>query len=130
MTKDTAYHLVKQYVDGWKENNAAKIIKPLLPNCEIVESHGPTYKGIDKIKKWVEMWIESGGKVNQWDIVSFYFVDDVANFEWIFDCSVNNKTYHIEGISTAHFEDNKISYLREYRMTKPSFEWNEKEITD
>jgi hypothetical protein len=33
-------------------------------------------------------------------------------------------------MSVVHFNGNKISYIREYRMTRPSFEWDEKEIAD
>lgn len=130
MTKDEAYKLVQLYVDGWKENNINKILEALALECRIIESHGPIYKGIYKVKKWVETWIQSGGKVHRWHITSFYFVDDVATFEWVFDCVVNKKTYHIEGVSIARFNKNKISYIREYRMTKPSFEWDEREIAD
>lgn len=130
MIKDQAKQLIQFYIDGWKETDISKISKPLAMDCEVVESHGPIYKGIDKVKKWVEVWIQSDGKVDRWDLTSFYFVDDTAFFEWIFDCIVDKKTYHIEGISIVHFKDNKISYLREYRMTKPAFEWDEKKIAD
>lgn len=130
MDKDKARKLILLYVDGWKENNVIKIIEPLASDCIIIESHGPLYKGIEKVKKWVEVWIKSKGVVNRWDITSFYFIDDTVVFEWIFDCIVNEKKYHIEGITIAHFENEKIKYLREYRMTKPSFEWDEKEIAD
>lgn len=130
MTRGNAYKLVKLYVDGWKENNSAKILSSLSPGCKIIESHGPIYKGRNKVQKWIEVWIKSGGKVNRWDVISFYFEADTAIFEWIFDCVVNKKPSRVEGISIVHFQDNKINYLREYRMTKPSFEWNEKEIAN
>lgn len=130
MNKNEAFKLVQLYVDGWKENNLSKITKPLASNCEIIESHGPTYKGIDKVRKWVKVWTQSEGKVNRWDITSFRFIDDTATFEWTFNCTVNKKTYHIEGITIAHFRDDRIKYLREYRTTKPLFEWDEKEIAD
>lgn len=130
MIQNDAFRLIQSYVDGWKENDISKITEPLAFDCQIIESHGPIYKGVEKVRKWVEVWIKSNGKVTQWDITSFYVVEDTATFEWVFDCIVNNKTYHIEGISIVHFKDNKISYLREYRMTKPSFEWDEKEIAD
>lgn len=130
MTKNEALKQVKLYVDGWKANDVTKILETLASDCEIIESHGPIYQGIYKVKEWVKIWIQSGGQVNTWNITSFYFVDDVTTFEWTFDCFVNKKAYHIEGVSIARFNKNKISYLREYRMTKPSFKWNEKQIVD
>lgn len=130
MTQNNAFKLIQSYVHGWKENSISKVLEPLASDCEIIESHGPIYRGVDNVKKWVEVWLQSNGKVNQWDITSFYFVDDIATFEWVFGCIVDNKTYHIEGISIVHFKDNKISYLREYRMTKPAFKWNEEKNAD
>lgn len=130
MTKTRALELIQLYIDGWKENDVSKIIKSLAPYCEIIESHGPIYRGAHKIKKWVGVWLRSEGKVNRWDITSFYFTDDTTIFEWIFDCNVNNKNYYIEGISIVRFTDDKINYLREYRTTKSPFDWNEKELSD
>lgn len=130
MNKDEALKLVSLYVDGWKENNLSKITKSLASDCEIIESHDPIYKGVDKVGRWVQVWMQSEGKVDTWDITSFYFIDDTAIFEWIFDCKVNEESNHIEGITIARFKNNRIKYLREYRMTKPTFEWDEKEIAD
>jgi hypothetical protein len=96
----------------------------------IVESHGPTYRGIDKVKRWVRVWIQSEGKVSRWDIASFHFAGDTAAYEWVFECTAKKKSSYIEGMSVVHFNGNKISYIREYRMTRPSFEWDEKEIAD
>lgn len=121
-----ARELIEQYVTGWKENNGEKIICSLTDDCVIIESHGPTYRGVEQVKKWVELWKKEYGTVIKWDITSFYFIETstTAFFEWEFVCNVNNKQYELPGISIVKCTDNKISFLHEYRMTKKTFDWN------
>ena len=128
MTEKIAYNLISSYVQGWKEDNIALITQPLSSDCLIIESHGPTYKGIRTIRKWVKVWIASGNKVTKWDINSFYFTGRAAIFEWVFKCIVKSKFYHIDGITIVVFKNNRIKYLHEYRMTKPAYKWGELEI--
>lgn len=130
MTTSQAKKHIQTYVNGWKANDAKIILKPLSPNCKIIESHGPIYTGIETIRKWIEVWLRSEGEVTRWDITSFSFIDAVATFEWTFACEVNKKEYYIEGISVVHFQNNKISYIREYRTTKSTYVWNEKELSE
>lgn len=128
MTQDLAKQLVKLYVEGWKEGTATKILQSLSANCEIIESHGPIYNGAEKVKKWVEVWIQKNCNVAKWNITSFYYFDNTAVFQWDFGCNVQNKHYSLEGISIVKFENDKIKYLREYRTIKTPYEWDEKYI--
>lgn len=113
-------NLIQTYIDGWKENDPKKILSVLSEDCIIIESHGPLYEGKDIISKWVDDWLPEG-KVTKWDVLSFYEIEDMAFFEWIFDCTHKSIEYHIEGISLAKLKNNKIVYLREYRTTEPIF---------
>lgn len=123
MEREQARQLVQQYVQGWKENNPALILSTLAPDCLIIESHGPTYRGIDHVKQWVDVWFSHGGIVNQWDITSFHFGDLTATFEWNFDCTVEGERYAFAGASVVHFNDERITSIREYRMTDPPYDW-------
>jgi len=120
-----AYQLITAYVKGWKTNDAAQIIATLAPNCVIVESHGPTYRGLKIARRWIEGWLGAGNTVDRWDITSFHFAeaDQVAAFEWGFECTADGVHYEIDGISIVGFEGGKIVTLREYRMTRPPYEW-------
>lgn len=112
--------LIQQYVEGWKENDAWKVLETATNNCVVIESHGSKYKGKKEIKKWLEDWIQNGSKVNIWRITSFYKIKNVAVFEWRFSCTVCGKVHTFDGISIAKIRNNKIAYLREYKMIKSS----------
>lgn len=122
--------LIQTYIDGWKENNIEKILRPLINNCIIIESHGPTYHGKQQIKQWFEFWEKEKGKVLHWDITSFFFIEkeNTVFFEWDFSCNVRNTDYHLPGISIVKIVNNKISYIHEYRMTHISYNWKAKEL--
>ncbi len=118
--------LIQAYIEGWKRNNVEKVVEPLAKDCIIIESHGPTYHGTDDVKDWVNSWKKDGYKVNRWDIISFLYSKNAIVFEWIFEFS-SNKTEKrtIEGITIARFKNNKILQLREYRTTKPLYDWKQ-----
>lgn len=115
--------LIEQYIEGWKRGDVAKIIKPLSDDCVIIESHGSTYRGVEKVKEWVAHWKDSGSAVDWWDITSLYSLKNVVVFEWSFGCTVANKKHSVEGITLVRIKGNKIHYLREYRMTRSAYEW-------
>jgi hypothetical protein len=116
------HKIILQYIDGWKESNITKILSSLSDNCIIIESHGPMYEGRDKVKKWAEQWLLNG-KVIKWDVKSEYVVDNTIIFEWVFQYSSKGKAEIIDGITVAKFKKNKINYLREYKTTKPVFDF-------
>lgn len=110
--------LIEQYLNGWREGDIQRITKILTKACIIIESHGPKYKGIKEIIKWIEDWNKNKNKINMWHITSFYQTENTAIFEWKFSCTVNGKLHNIDGISIAKIKNNKISFLREYKMAK------------
>jgi hypothetical protein len=117
--------LVEAYIDGWRKNDKDKILSSLASDIMIIESHGPKYTGIKKVDEWISSWIEEGSVVKRWDITSFYMTDTTtAFFEWSFECEVKQIPHTIEGISIIKIKDNKISYMREYKTSKPVFEWS------
>jgi hypothetical protein len=125
MNHQDARQLITAYVEGWKVNDPPQIIDTLAPNCLIVESHGPTYRGLDVATRWIEGWLGTGNTVDRWDITSFCFDEEkqTAIFEWGFECTSEGMHYKIDGISIAEFVDDKIVGLREYRLTESPYEW-------
>lgn len=123
MHKNAARQLVELYVDGWRNNDLEKILRPLAENCLVIESHGPTYRGKDQVKKWVEKWIGEGSKVTKWDITSFYLSGETVFFEWSFACIVNKRKGALDGITIAVVKNETLASIHEYRMTKPAFDW-------
>jgi len=107
------------------EQKFRRLIKPLTHSCVIIESHGPTYRGIYQIKKWFNFWKHEKGKVIRWNINSCFFVKEknITFVEWDFACNVSNKNHSLFGISIFKFKGNKISFIQEYRMTKNPYKW-------
>lgn len=123
MDEKTARKLVDDYVEGWVNSDVARIIKPLGDDCFITESHGPTYHGIEEVKRWTDEWYNKDGTVDKWDIDAFFFANDTAFFERSFTCTINGKTDSIDGASIVQFKKGKIHHIHEYRMTKPAFDY-------
>jgi hypothetical protein len=117
--------LIEKYIDGWIKDDQPGILSTLSPEVIIIESHGPKYTGIKKVEEWARKWFEDGGSVNKWEIVSFYDVGETVFFEWIFECFADGTLYNVDGISIVKFEDDKISYMREYKTSEPIFEWTQ-----
>ena|SRR3990170_976447 len=120
-------NLIEQYVEGWKKNNLEKILDCLSKDCVIIESHGPTYRGKEAVGKWFKYWLKEKGRVLKWEIEEIYFLknQNIAFFEWLFECIVEDKKHTLPGISVVRFNENKISFIHEYRMSKNAFEWED-----
>lgn len=130
MAMEAARALFEQYVQGWKDNDIEKVVAPLAEDCVITESHGPTYRGIEMVRKWFDFWLKKEGRVLQWDILSFYFLEkeNIAFAEWNFACNVRGKDYLLPGISVIKYKEGKIAFLHEYRMTKEPYEWEPSQL--
>ncbi|MGA9760883.1 MAG: nuclear transport factor 2 family protein [Gaiellaceae bacterium] len=123
MNAQVAERLVRQYVEGWRQGDAAMILAAVTENCVVTESHGPTYRGRDQIARWVDTWFGAGGEVLVWEIRSLELADGAAFFEWSFACRWLGERYDFEGASVARFEESLISYIREYATTAPLYDW-------
>lgn len=125
MHKKKAFELVQQYVNGWKENNSEKIFFSLSQDCVVIESHGPAYQSLADVKCWFDLWLQAKSIVTRWDILAFYYdqLDKTAFFQWEFACVSNGQQYSFPGASVIKFNNQKIIFIQEYRMTHPIFNW-------
>jgi hypothetical protein len=130
MNEGQAFELVQMYINGWKRSDLEMITSGLDENCVIIESHGPVYYGIRKIELWFKFWLEAKSTVLKWDISSFTFCETnlTAFCEWDFACISNEIEFAILGISFIKFSNHKITFIHEYRMTQPMYEWNEDKL--
>ena len=115
--------VILSYIAGWIEGNRGKILECLDPDCVVIESYGPTYRGTEMISRWITSWFAPGNEVNQWDVTSLYTTDDTCFFEWMFVFTYMGERAGFEGAPITRFKDGKIVYLREYAMTAPRYEW-------
>lgn len=123
MNAEIADRLIRRYVDGWREGDAAKILATVTEDCVVVESHGPTYHGKDQIARWVDTWFGAGGEVLAWEIRSLEALGEAAFFEWSFGCKWLGEKHEFEGASAVRFRDGKIASIREYATTAPLYDW-------
>ncbi len=113
--------IVETYTQGWERGNKEQILSVLNTDCTIIESHGPLYRGLQKVELWIDDWKKKRNRVMRWDIKSFYVLQDTVLFEWHFQCMVDNMAHAFDGISIVKFSKNKISYIREYKTTAPLY---------
>lgn len=94
-----ALTLIQQYMAGWKQNDLSKIINSLTQDCLIIESHGPSYHGINEVICWFKLWLKANSIVLRWDVQTFYYL-----------------------------AQQKISFIHEYRMTHAAYHWSGTEL--
>ena len=123
MDRSRAEEIVRDYVDGWKEYNSAKLRDTLDQGCVLVESDGAIIRGAETIVRQLEKRVagEHGPwQISQWEITSLAVTDEACFLEWTFD---GRRSF--EGASLVRFNEGKISYVREYRTTGPLIEYVE-----
>ena len=125
MNNDKANHLITEYVNGWIDGDAERVLNTLAPDCLIVESHGPRFEGRDEVEKWINDWNKDGSKVIEWEIRNKFLQDTNAAFQWYFRCIVKGREYKIDGASFVEFRDERISIIFEYMQTKPEAKKNQ-----
>ena len=101
MNKDKANRLITEYINGWINGDAARVLNTLAPDCLIVESHGPRFEGRDEVEKWINDWNQDGSKVIEWEIKNKLLQDTNAAFQWYFRCIMKGREYKIDGAAPA-----------------------------
>jgi len=108
--------LINKYFSMWVNNSFKRIEDIFSSDIQYIESYGPIYEGIDKLKYWTKEW-NLKGKVLSWDIKQFFHKDNQVIVEWTFTCKMKeeDKNSCFDGMSLVIFnENNKIQFLKEY----------------
>ena len=105
--------LLRTYVQGWMERDTVKILGTLDPECVVVESHGPVYRGTDRVAKWIDAWFGEGNSIESWDITRLLVTAEAAAMEWRFTGTWHGRPASFEGASVARCSVAGIAYLRE-----------------
>ncbi|MGO8951388.1 MAG: hypothetical protein ACLQUY_27785 [Ktedonobacterales bacterium] len=85
MDRSHAEHLVRTYVDGWKEYNSAKVLSSLDPACILIESDGEIFRGADTIASELDKRIAGTygpWHISVWDITTLAVEDELCFLEW------------------------------------------------
>ena len=80
-----------------------------------IESWGPEYHGLEKIRHWFREW-NTRGAVLRWDIKQFFHKEDQTVAEWVFENRMGDgKAEAFEGITLVRWtRAGKICFLQEF----------------
>ncbi len=115
--------LLEQYIVGWRAHDVDAILATLTPDCVVIESFGPIYRGHDWVAKWVSTWLDEDGRVIDWTIRDVRSSVEDETAEWTFRYTWRGNEKSFDGATFAKLRDGKLSYLREYATTATLYDW-------
>ncbi len=115
--------LIRRWFEMWLQGNCSGIEDLFSENCVYVESWGPKYVGVDKLRYWFADWT-SRARVLKWDIKQFFHSCNQTAVEWYFEYRMNSDSADgFDGMTVIEWtEDNKIRYLKEFCCKLPNYD--------
>lgn len=110
--------LVREYVVGWRWHDKSRVAAVVADDCHVVESDGSEYSSRDAILRWLDHWVASGSKVEEWTISSLLADEAGACAEWQFTCVCCGNRSSFRGASVFRVRNGKITSVTEYRREK------------
>ena len=106
---------IRLWFDMWLQKNDLGILDLFSDDAVYIESWGPEYKGVKKIKHWFDEW-NMRGTVLVWDIKQLIHTYNQTIVEWYFKNEMNDgKIEAFDGVSIVRWsEDDKIEFLKEF----------------
>ena len=119
--------IIALWFDMWLQKKDLGIEDIFAPNAVYIESWGPEYNGLEKIKHWFDEW-NTRGTVLQWDIKQYFHKEQQTIVEWYFKNKMKNgKIESFDGMSLVKWtQDNKITFLKEFGCNENRYDPYEK----
>lgn len=107
--------MIEQWFSMWLDRQDRGIGELFAPDAVYIESWGPEYHGVDKIKLWFDEW-NTRGRVERWDIRQFFHKEDQTVAEWSFRCAMTDGTIQsFDGLSLLRWNNmGQICFLQEF----------------
>lgn len=107
--------VIRRWFGMWLKKEDLGIPDIFSPDAFYLESWGPEYHGLEKIRHWFLEW-NSRATVLCWDIRQFFHKGDQTVVEWSFRCDMGNDApVAFEGMSLVRWTtEGKISFLQEF----------------
>lgn len=107
--------IISTWFDMWLHQKMHNIEKLFSEDVTYIESWGPKYEGIAKMKVWFTDWNQRG-RVTKWEIHQYFHQDNQTIVTWTFSCEMKNGSgEHFDGVSLIHWSsDQKIAFLQEF----------------
>lgn len=120
---DNRERQVRLWFEMWLRGEDLGIKDIFSEDAVYVESWGPKYIGIEKIKLWFDEW-NTRGKVLRWEIKQFFHQGDQTVAEWYFkNAMADGTTEEFDGVSLIRWtEAEKIGFLKEFGCNKNHYD--------
>ena len=97
---------IRRWFSMWLDRQDGGIGELFAPDAVYIESWGPEYHGMEKIKLWFDEW-NTRGRVDRWDVRQFFHKEDQTVAEWTFRCTMADGS--TQSFDTLHYEVAPIS---------------------
>ncbi len=106
---------IRRWFSMWLKNDCTGMEEIFSADAVYIESWGPEYHGIDKIRHWFNEW-NTRGAVLKWDIYGFFHKENQTVAQWYFENKMDNgKVEAFEGMTLVRWnKDEKIEFLQEF----------------
>lgn len=106
---------LRRWFAMWLRQDAAGIEEIFASDAVYVESWGPEYRGLEKIRHWFWEW-NTRGVVERWDIRQFFHRGDQTIVEWTFrNRMLDGRVESFDGLTkTIWNRSGRIVFLQEF----------------
>lgn len=115
--------IVQSWFNMWLKKKDMGIRDIFAEDAVYIESWGPEYRGVGKIKLWFDEW-NTRGDVLRWDIKQFFHSGDRTVVEWYFENAMRNgKREAFDGMSLVQWtREDRIVLLQEFGCNKGRYD--------
>ena len=106
---------IRRWFRMWIQKSEEGMEDIFDPDVVYIESWGPEYHGLLKVRHWFQEW-NSRGTVLQWDVKQFFHREDQTVVEWYFQNRMEDGCVEaFDGMSLVRWTpEGKICFLQEF----------------
>lgn len=114
---------IKKWFDMWLIKDMSGVEDLFSEDAVYIESWGPKYEGIEKIKLWFKEWNQRGS-VREWEIYKYFHSENQSVVTWYFSCEMTDGSIEkFDGTSLISWNyNNKIEFLKEFACKKDNYD--------
>ncbi len=115
MTANAREEIIRLWFSMWLQKRDLGMERVFAPDAVYLESWGPEYCGLAKIKWWFEEW-NTRGTVLQWDVKQFFHKENQTVVQWYFKNQMKNGAIEaFDGMTLVVWNgEGKIHFLQEF----------------
>ena len=112
---DKREKIIRRWFDMWLQKKDTGIEALFSQDAVYIESWGPEYRGIEKIRHWFAEW-NTRGSVLAWDIRGFFHKEDQTVAQWYFRNAMDDgRMEEFDGMTLVRWSEmGQICFLQEF----------------